>query len=297
MYVQILDCSSDISSCCNDYGLAGILAIIKQALTIIQIIVPIILIVMASINLFQMIVNPDEKKNIKALVNKFVAAIIVFLLPFVVNLVIELLPETFNLTSCWNDATTLTKEQQSRSSTYISSTRTAQKFSTDPSEYELGTVTSNASVEEFITQVDAVYKMAYNNGYSYGDSHSTPPSNDGVISCDRLIARALWNIGYTDQVDGGFGTDGDMEKYLESHNFIKITDINSLQRGDIVVVRRPDGTEGHTFVITAYDSSTGICSKYDEGSDARVHSIQPFTNVQLLEWSDRIFISAYRLNN
>ena len=58
-------------------------------------------------------------------------------------------------------------------------------------------------VEEFVASVASVYQMAHDNGYEYGNSNSLPPCDDGFIACDRLIARALWDLGYTDQPQGG----------------------------------------------------------------------------------------------
>ena len=54
---------------CNDGAFASILSGVKNTLTIIQIIVPILLIIMASISLFEMVNNPDEKKNFKKFLN------------------------------------------------------------------------------------------------------------------------------------------------------------------------------------------------------------------------------------
>lgn len=42
--------------------------------------------------------------------------------------------------------------------------------------------------EEFLEEVASVYQIAHDNGYVYGDSQTTPPCEDGIISCDRLIA-------------------------------------------------------------------------------------------------------------
>lgn len=109
-YIQILDglmCSSDIDSCCSDYGIATYIYIIKQAMEIIQFAVPILLIIMAGIQLFKMVTSPDDPqgKKMKSLVNKFIAAIVVFFIPFVVDLAMQIIPNSFSIVGCWESAT------------------------------------------------------------------------------------------------------------------------------------------------------------------------------------------------
>ncbi len=109
-YIQILDglmCSSDIDSCCGDYGIATYIYVIKQAMEIIQFAVPILLIIMAGIQLFKMVTSPDDPqgKKMKSLLNKFIAAVIVFFIPFIVDLAMQILPNSFSIPGCWESAT------------------------------------------------------------------------------------------------------------------------------------------------------------------------------------------------
>ena len=139
--------------------------------------------------------------------------------------------------------------------------------------------------EEFLEEVASVYQIAHDNGYVYGDSQTTPPCEDGIISCDRLIARALWNLGMNDQPDKGMNV-GKEPWYLTTHGFEIVTDQSQLQSGDIVL--QDNGISGipnwqwHTFVLVSYDPETTMCEKYDcghftpEGED-RISSEQPFT--------------------
>ena len=163
--------------------------------------------------------------------------------------------------------------------------------------------------EEFIDAVAAVYQMAHDNEYEYGNSNTLPPCEDGFIACDRLIARALWDLGYTDQPHGGMQiASGGLteEQFLTTHGFIKINDQSRLMRGDIVL--QDDGKDGvpaytwHTFVLVDYDPETQMCSKYDcghftpEGQD-RVSSEQPFT-CPLADFGDqRRFVCAFRIRS
>ena len=146
-------------------------------------------------------------------------------------------------------------------------------------------------------------KMAH---WLYGDSHTLPPCSDKptpFISCDRMIARAFWNLGLTDQPGKPGTTCGitvmNMEPYLLAHGFTKINSKKNLKKGDIVLMKKKQTAtptaEWHTFVLTAYDSKTGICSKFDEGSQARINAGGFFANVPLEEWASKEFYCGFRI--
>lgn len=106
-YLYILDCSGDIDTCCADFGLANILGAIQRILNIIHIIVPIILIVGLIIQFTQMVINPDDDRNnkkSKSLIHRVMATVVVFLLPTIVNVVVNLVFSEFSFASCWHSA-------------------------------------------------------------------------------------------------------------------------------------------------------------------------------------------------
>ena len=88
------------------------------------------------------------------------------------------------------------------------------------------------TTEEFISAVKNVYEMAHNGKFKYGHSTTLPPCEDSYISCDRLVARALWNLGFEDQPPCGM-TIGTEDTYLTSHGFTNIIENNKyIQKGD-----------------------------------------------------------------
>ena len=99
----------DISLECSDYGLVNLFVFAKRFFTILQIIVPIIAILFLAVNVIKMVVNPDEKKNMKAFYNWLIAFVIIFFLPTIVNTTMGLLGENYSISSCWNNAETLYK--------------------------------------------------------------------------------------------------------------------------------------------------------------------------------------------
>ena len=109
-YFQILDCSNDLGNCCSDYGLANILDTLRKILELLQIIVPILLIVMATVQFTKLVASPDAKDGVKSLINKFMAAGICFFIPTFVNIVLTVIPssgvvsKTFQVSACWQKA-------------------------------------------------------------------------------------------------------------------------------------------------------------------------------------------------
>lgn len=100
----ILELDQQLIDACGDYGLASILRIVQKGMDIVQIVVPIIMIVSATFILIKMFMNPEEKKAPKALINCIAAGVIVFFIPFIVNLTMGWLDDSFDVTACWNVA-------------------------------------------------------------------------------------------------------------------------------------------------------------------------------------------------
>ena len=153
--------------------------------------------------------------------------------------------------------------------------------------------------DNFIPAVRKVYTMAHNGHWRYGDSHGWPPCSDGIIACDRLIARALWDMGYTDQprIPGSTAgvTVNNVNTYLPKYGFVKTTKISEIKRGAVVCVGQVGSTITHVFVATEVNTSNQTCNKYDMGSQQRINSAQPFNGVKINEWANRHFICAFNL--
>ena len=143
----------------------------------------------------------------------------------------------------------------------------------------------NFTADEFLQAVANVYLYAHNNHFKYGNSTSTVPCEDGIISCDRLTSRAVYDLGLTDQPAGGYGVDS-LGGYLVRKGFVTFTDLSTTQPGDVMIVSDSSGTPVHTFVVVTYDPDSGMCTKYDLGSQSRIDSVQPVRTL-LDEWSDK----------
>lgn len=145
----------------------------------------------------------------------------------------------------------------------------------------------------FCDTAKAVGKKANKEGWKYDDSHSMPPCADKKISCDRIVARTLWNLGYTDQPKGGYTINNGLPGYLERIGFKKTTKKADIKPGAVVAVG--NGEIEHVFIIETYNPKTDLCRKYDAGSNDRIKQNCYFANVKLCEWSDRRFIAAWNV--
>ena len=121
----------NILNVCNDYVMGNILNIIKRTIDLLGIFVPILLIIGVTINLVKGVFDPiqqelekrPEQKHPRRIARQIVAAIIVFLLPFIINTTMSILSvanegntkigiteknktETFNIATCWNNMRT-----------------------------------------------------------------------------------------------------------------------------------------------------------------------------------------------
>ncbi len=107
----------DLNANCSDYAIASTLNLAYKIFKMICIIVPIILIVFATINVSKLMMAPDDKKSggVASVFKKVMAAIIIFMVPNLLNVVINLNNlagvgnSTFSIASCLNNSETSAK--------------------------------------------------------------------------------------------------------------------------------------------------------------------------------------------
>lgn len=155
------------------------------------------------------------------------------------------------------------------------------KYSSEPKKQD-------EKVKEFLAAVKATQEYARKHSYIWADSRSTVPASDGKISCDRLVARALWDLGYTDQIKGGIALGRDFEGYLIKHGFKRSTSMAAAKAGSVLVVMNPSGSSRHVFVIAS--RSGDRYTRYDCGSTEWIRSKQPLQGL----WMSRL-IAIYNI--
>ncbi len=187
----------NIVETCTDYGLVGIIRILKNILNFVQLIGPILAGIALVIILTKLVLNPEDKKLIKKLRTSVLALLFLFAVPVIVNAFMLMLDDSFELTTCWNYAD---KEIVLDSKYYNLNNGGPSKILPNPSDYENGNerkdnnssssnYSSNTSISKriFVGDSRTVQMYAYLTGkwgganYSSGGVHVV---GDDVFICE-----------------------------------------------------------------------------------------------------------------
>ncbi len=190
----ILNCNNSISSCCSDFGLARVLSTINAIIQIIHIIVPIILIIMVAIKLTQLVINPDEKKSKKSLFNMTIAAVVIFFIPTIINVFINMLPNSYEISGCMKAAGQINNIAKNNKVIYKTINKEKKKsVITDPSAYEKG---DPKKEDEENQNTDVNVNVSSDGSILLIAGHSYPPycSTGGLSDC-----RGKASSGYAEE--------------------------------------------------------------------------------------------------
>lgn len=109
--IQILDSVVNVESAC--YGFDFIVRIIKDGIfPIMQIVIPIILVVLCTLDLGRAVIGSDDKENkkiLKRIVRRLVYAILIFFFITVINLIFTMVgnitenEDLIRWSQCWNN--------------------------------------------------------------------------------------------------------------------------------------------------------------------------------------------------
>ena len=95
------------SSVCTG-GIASVVSLAKMVIKVLQLVVPIGLIIMGTIDMAKAVIAGDEKKMKEAqkpFIKRIIAAVIVFLIPIIVNMVLSFVTTgNSDWIDCWNSA-------------------------------------------------------------------------------------------------------------------------------------------------------------------------------------------------
>lgn len=256
-FIQILSCSEALGTCCTDYGLLTILDALRQILDLIQLVAPILLMVALAIQFTQLLVNPDDDKKKKSLLNKFIAALLCFFVPFLVNLAIGLVPDdiqSFQLASCWDTARISREVLKKENSTYVSTTdKEAKSFILRAEDYDQADVTADSGSGSGTGTGSATgkaiveYAKSFVGGrYCWGgkDPHT-------CADCSGFVAYvfAHFGINLISQTDAMWG---------QTNMYTLVTDGN-VKAGDVVMY------DGHVGILTGNGDEMVHAANYRDG--------------------------------
>lgn len=276
-YFQLLTttCVDDITSCCSDYGLATYLHIVKEALNIIHLVVPIILIVMLGVDFAKMVINPDDpqKKKSKSIKNKFIAAVFIFFIPYIVGLLLSLISGSMSdISGCWNAADEIFDVMQK----------------TGP--YRSKNTTNN-------TTSDSVLDFSNDQETSKKDKNSNSNKGQKVVNYakkfvgKRYVYGGSWNgekpytptdcSGFVQGVYKHFGITLPRTAAAQSKVGKNISSLKSAQPGDLLFYKGKDGSIGH---VTMY-----------MGNNKVVHASNEATGIKISDVNYRKYFSIKRM--
>lgn len=99
-----------LTDCGEGSALGQVVGLLKMAVSYLQILIPVALILWGTIDMGKAVIAGDEKKIKEAqkpFVKRLISAVIIFLIPFILNLVIGLVASGNNATqwaTCWDNA-------------------------------------------------------------------------------------------------------------------------------------------------------------------------------------------------
>jgi len=241
--IQILDCSTTLNNCCSSFATANVLDITRKIFDLIQMIVPIILILMATIQFVQLSINPELKDGFRRVLNKIVAAFIIFLLPVLMDAVLGLVPGDVQVSACWKAA----KE------TAAIANNTTPRYIAADDEDDMPTVNTKAN-DSVVLKSETVNGKIYGSSPSISGKGYTQVVNYAKQFVGQGYEHKQWNgeLPYTKTDCSGFirglykhfGVDlpWGCHAMISDNDTYKVSE-NDIQAGDIVVYK------GHCAMI------------------------------------------------
>ena len=216
----------EIINDCSSQSLSLIMLIIKRGLNIIQIFGPILLIISLSIHFFNLMRNPDNKKLIPKIRNSALAAIILFFIPLLVDVVLSNISNSNSISACWNERV---ESNYKTPSYYDTSNGNKQSVYQDPNDYQKGSPKPSPSP----TTNTSNSSSSSNNDLDTVTPSTTLDTTPGQISGDvqihfinpnaRVDAIYIKAGNQSMFIDGGFKNDSKAEiAYLEKIGVNKI---------------------------------------------------------------------------
>lgn len=105
----MLEFLADADKCTDGSALGSVVALLKTAINILQILIPIALILWGTLDMGKAVIAGDEKKIKEAqkpFVKRLISAVIVFLIPYLLNLVIGIVAKGDSASAwvdCWQN--------------------------------------------------------------------------------------------------------------------------------------------------------------------------------------------------
>ena len=279
----------DVTLGCSNATLASILSAFQKIMTLIQIIVPILLMIGMMIHITNLIKNPEDAKRKKKIINSLIAAALVFFIPMLVNVVMGMVGDNTTFSSCWNNASS---PNISREVTYIPVEGEQKKstgFIDDPKDYEKGVpkpkpstttggdnppstsfsggslvkeeTTDTLKVSIYKSGSYFVTKVWVKNAYQQLNKYDSPNYGRSLIRPGDLMKQAISQKGLSNKLMVGFNASGfylrDVydKASVNAYGAYDRTSVGTLVITDGKVVRNAYSHAVKTWYIAGVDQS------------------------------------------
>ena len=278
-------------SACSDIAFSGVLSIVKNILGLIQILGPIICLISLTITFIKIISNPDDKKLTGKIKNIIIALIVLFFIPMLVNVVMNLIGESSKLSDCWNNISSI----DVTGGTFIPiDSKKKKSIYMDPSDYQKGEKDTSSSstagdssssgdsskssdsalvVKEetdslklYIYKVNTYYitQIWVKNAYEQLNKYDSPEYGSKLYKPSSLLEKAINSKGLSQKLIVGFNASGFYLKDVYDASSVKSypaydkTSVGSLVITDGKVVRNAYDHAVKTWYIVGVDQSNTL---------------------------------------
>ena len=200
---------------CSSPALAAIISAFKKMMTLIQIIVPILLMIASAKNVFSLVKNPDDKKLPAKIRNSVIAAALVFFIPMLVNVVMGMVDNSYDISACWNE----TVYENFKVVEYIDPNGDTSKktFIPDSKDYEKGKPKPVVPSTNNNNNSNNNSSNSSNSSNPSNNLPSTPGNIEGDLQVHYINPKSRVDAIYIKvgdksiYIDGGFGSDAKKE--------------------------------------------------------------------------------------
>ena len=276
---------------CSGGIVGGFVYIAKRIVNIIWILGPILAIISLIYNITMMLKNPDDDKTPKKIKNSVIALIILFFIPMLVNVAMQLTDN--NISACWKSANSGIIINTKYQNPYGDNPDKTKSIFIDPGKYEKG---SSANVNGDCSKLKYCSKYItslYNNSKLLNDTilkynasvyyaQDTPRSWEEAInvakagktiniSCNRPSQWSMRDIigEYVDFFSydtGGFKNyTSKMKKYTRELKYDGSISVKTAIQKGYIIPGDIVGTHVHTFTIYSVNPQEGSAIVFDGG--------------------------------
>ena len=255
-----------ILSVCEEPDIMNVMRIVILLIKILRVAVPIILIIVMMIRLVGAMTKHDDAaltKAMKSVVSNIIAAVLIFLVPSFVDIVVRISAPDSDYTKCISDITieTVNEAYNKKMDKLISAAESSLVYSDYSSAYAyLQNIKDSTKKQEYEAKLDAIKELIDKQSQPEKPDNSTPTPITGGVCEYKIeggktkvtVKDAQGALSYTYQY-GGNGVDSTSNTYVIDGEHNDVVVVIRGKEEDKVVICTKAGTE--IFQGTKYDVS------------------------------------------